>query len=137
VAVSADFSLPCSRCLEETGLAITGDMRYLFTLRPAREDASAKSAKSAKKSRFHEEPSPPPDEADGDVDVIQLDGFQAELDIVPYIWEALILHLPERVLCRSDCRGLCPICGCNRNERDCGCVPDDADPRLEVLRNLK
>jgi uncharacterized protein len=126
VAVSADFSLPCSRCLEETGLVITGDMRYLFTLRPFREDA--------RKPRGGGDSPPAPD---GDVDVIELDGFQPEFDIAPYIWEALILHLPERILCREDCKGLCPVCGSDRNERDCGCAPGGADPRLEVLRGLK
>ncbi|MDR1915273.1 MAG: DUF177 domain-containing protein [Synergistaceae bacterium] len=126
ITVAGNFSLPCSRCLEETGLAIVGDMRYLFTLRSPREDE--------RKFRSHDDEIP---EADGDVDVIPLDGFNAELDLVPYIWEVLILNLPERVLCVSDCLGLCPICGCNKNERNCDCILDVADPRFEVLRNLK
>lgn len=34
-------------------------------------------------------------------------------DIVP--------ELPARMLCREDCQGICPVCGQNRNEADCGC----------------
>jgi len=39
-------------------------------------------------------------------------------------------------LCMEDCAGLCPQCGANRNEGDCGCVAP-RDPRwanLDVLR---
>ena len=48
----------------------------------------------------------------------------------------LILSLPFKNLCREDCRGLCPICGKNLNEGLCGCRPQTADPRLEILRQL-
>jgi uncharacterized protein len=48
-----------------------------------------------------------------------------------------LLALTERPLCRDECRGLCPRCGTNLNERDCGCTTEANDPRLAVLRNLK
>ena len=32
----------------------------------------------------------------------------------------LVLELPSKMLCREDCRGLCPVCGADRNEVDCG-----------------
>lgn len=32
----------------------------------------------------------------------------------------LLLELPSKMLCREDCKGLCPVCGCDRNEVDCG-----------------
>jgi uncharacterized protein len=47
-----------------------------------------------------------------------------------------VLELPMAPLCRDDCAGLCPQCGANRNEGDCGCVAP-RDPRwanLDVLR---
>lgn len=34
----------------------------------------------------------------------------------------LLLALPTKMLCREDCKGLCPVCGCDRNETDCGCM---------------
>ncbi|MBQ8894154.1 MAG: DUF177 domain-containing protein [Clostridia bacterium] len=33
----------------------------------------------------------------------------------------IILEFPERFLCADDCKGLCPVCGCNRNIKECGC----------------
>ena len=117
VSLFGKFSLPCSRCLAETGIAIEGDMRYLFTLRNAGGDDDGAVP-------------------DGELDVIKLDGFQAELEMSSYVWETLILNLPEGVLCKESCKGLCPVCGGDRNARDCGCAEDGSDPRLQVLKNL-
>ncbi len=37
--------------------------------------------------------------------------------------EALVLALPARVLCTSECKGLCPQCGADLNEGECECRP--------------
>jgi uncharacterized protein len=60
-----------------------------------------------------------------------------EIDFTPLIREQVLLALAERPLCREECRGLCPQCGANLNEGDCGCIIRGPDPRLAVLRNLK
>jgi uncharacterized protein len=59
-----------------------------------------------------------------------------DLDLGPLVRDAVVLELPMAPLCRDDCAGLCPRCGVNRNEGDCGCVAP-RDPRwanLDVLR---
>jgi uncharacterized protein len=57
--------------------------------------------------------------------------------LTPLIREQMILALPTRPLCQEDCRGLCPRCGANLNERDCGCNLETGDARLAVLRSIK
>jgi|HigsolmetaGSP12D_1036236.scaffolds.fasta_scaffold01453_3 uncharacterized protein len=57
------------------------------------------------------------------------------LDIRPFLEEELLLHLPYAPLCSEDCRGLCPECGANLNERTCGCDRETIDPRLAVLKD--
>jgi len=121
ITVRAEVSLPCSRCLRQTGLAIVGDLRYLFTLRSSHEDCPEKEEGA---------------DRDGDIDVIPVDAFEAALDLSPYVWEVLVLNLPEGALCADDCKGLCPVCGKDKNEGDCGCKEDNTDPRLAVLREL-
>jgi len=62
-----------------------------------------------------------------------------ELDLWPMVRDALVLELPLAPLCRSDCRGLCPSCGSDRNESPCACVAE-RDPRwanLDVLRSVR
>ena len=51
--------------------------------------------------------------------------------------EQVLLALPMKVICRSDCRGLCPRCGANLNGEDCRCEAHAADPRLAVLGRIK
>lgn len=60
------------------------------------------------------------------------------LDIDALAGADLTLELPGVVLCGEACKGLCPQCGANRNERECGCGPQDkpTDPRFEALREL-
>ena len=39
------------------------------------------------------------------------------------IRDEIILEHPIRILCKPDCRGLCPACGANLNQGPCGCKP--------------
>jgi uncharacterized protein len=58
------------------------------------------------------------------------------IDLGPLARDAIVLELPMAPLCRDDCRGLCPQCGADLNEGECGCVAP-RDPRwanLDVLR---
>lgn len=43
------------------------------------------------------------------------------LDIDRLVYNEVILNMPMKVLCRDDCKGLCPECGANRNLCDCCC----------------
>ena len=119
ISISAKAEVPCARCLEPAGVAIEGNLRYLFSLRPdeqiEKEDDSA---------------------ADGDEDLILLDSWEDEADLSPLIWETLITALPVAALCRDDCMGLCPQCGANLNKGGCSCKKKNVDPRLEILRSF-
>jgi len=51
--------------------------------------------------------------------------------------EQVLLALPMKAICRSDCRGLCPQCGVNLNNEECRCESHAADPRMAPLARLK
>lgn len=59
-----------------------------------------------------------------------------QIDLGPLVRDAIVLELPMAPLCQEDCAGLCPQCGANRNEGDCGCVAprDSRWANLDVLR---
>ena len=48
--------------------------------------------------------------------------------------EQVILSVPMKVVCRTECRGLCPICGVNRNLTLCNCSPPQEDSPFASLR---
>ena len=51
--------------------------------------------------------------------------------------EQLLLAVPMRVVCREDCKGLCPQCGSNLNTGKCECPPGPSDVRWAGLKELK
>ena len=54
-------------------------------------------------------------------------------DIDEALIEDIILNFPLKVLCKEDCKGLCPKCGIDLNEGSCSCVTKEIDPRLAPL----
>ena len=60
-----------------------------------------------------------------------------ELDLGYLIREQLQLAVPMKPLCRAACRGLCTVCGIDRNVDRCDCETVWHDPRLEALRVLR
>jgi uncharacterized protein len=58
------------------------------------------------------------------------------LQLEDVLREQVLLALPARTLCQPDCKGLCPVCGHNRNEVSCDCVSRQPDPRWAGLAGL-
>jgi hypothetical protein len=52
------------------------------------------------------------------------------------VLEQIELQVPIRLLCREECRGLCPQCGADWNAEQCTCPPA-IDPRWESLAGLR
>lgn len=76
------------------------------------------------------------DLAEDEFEPIPEDG---RIDLAPALQASLVYETPQVLLCRPDCRGLCPQCGADLNEGDCGCAPpDDIDETnpFSVLRGM-
>ena len=98
----------CRRCLAPVDVDVTAPLDVLFTGDAQADDPSAW--------------------------VIELQA--TELDLRPTIREELILSAPAYLLCREDCRGLCPGCGQDLNRGSCTC-PSSGDPRWAALEALR
>lgn len=60
----------------------------------------------------------------------------SKLDITKAISDEIVLSLPCSWLCNEDCKGLCPKCGTDLNERQCDC-DTSRENAFSVLKNLK
>lgn len=58
-----------------------------------------------------------------------------EIELTERILEQIVLALPMRFICSSECKGLCPVCGVDLNVKSCDCVQENIDPRLAALAN--
>jgi len=108
-------SCSCSRCLVEfpQRLEFTFDEEFFPTV-DVRTGA----------------PLPPPG-----ADAFTIDAHHL-LDLTEATRQYALVSIPLKPLCRTDCRGLCPTCGADRNRGPCPCPPTPPDPRWEALRHL-
>ena len=98
--VRADLVGTCDRCLDEARFDVAGEVDEYFLFHEPDEDF------------FDEDEEEGPDYA--------LVGADSTIDLADTVLGALCLDIPYVVLCREDCKGLCPVCGENLNHTDCG-----------------
>ena len=72
---------------------------------------------------------------DGEAEIGFYEGGGLELEDI--LREQILLALPMQRVCSDVCKGICPVCGKNRNEAACDCKPEAADDRWGALRNLE
>ncbi len=58
------------------------------------------------------------------------------LELGDVIREQILLALPMQRTCQEDCKGICPVCGQNRNLTSCACQPKVVDDRWAGLKDL-
>jgi uncharacterized protein len=114
--VEAVLEADCDRCLELARFPLEESFDLFY--RPALNTANHAEIRLK--------------EGEIEVSFYQGDGLSLEESLR----EVLLLSLPMHRICREDCRGLCPVCGGNRNQADCACQAKAADPRWEALKNL-
>ena len=111
VAMQAD----CDRCLEPASCPIDSDFELYY--RPVADG-------------YGEEKALDP----GEVEMGFYDGDGIELNDV--LLEYVLLALPMQRLCSESCKGICPVCGQNRNQNECGCRSGAVDDRWAALKEL-
>lgn len=123
----ADLTCPCGRCLAPVGVKVP--VAFDLTLVPAAESAGPREHED--RGEGHSAASFEPKAVDEET----YEGKVIELD--PLVREQVLLALPGYPVCQEGCKGLCPVCGANLNERDCGCDRSVPDPRWAGLAKLK
>jgi len=72
------------------------------------------------------------DEGEAEIGFYEGDGMELE----EILREQVLLALPMQRVCSESCKGICPVCGKNRNENACDCKMENPDDRWGALRNL-
>ena len=114
--VSATYMLECSRCLAAFEQRVTQPTDFIVL-------CGERTATPAGKNEDDEE-------------YVLIHGNDLRADVSEPLRQALVLSVPMKPLCSEGCRGLCPHCGMNLNERSCGCNRKTSDPRWEGLKTL-
>ena len=73
-------------------------------------------------------------QSEGDIYDTYLVAQHDSIDMNQTAISDLLLMLPTKMLCREDCKGLCPVCGCNLNREQCGCQQPEWEPQGRTVR---
>jgi uncharacterized protein len=112
--ISGTMEAACDRCLEQTEIPV--DVDFDLPYRPMEEIA-------------HEE------EVGVSEDELKVGFFSGDgVNLSDIVREQVLLAVPMKVICQPDCRGLCPVCGANRNVRQCDCSLQHEDSPFAILK---
>lgn len=98
---------PCMRCLEDAAVTLGVDVREYHDL-----------------------------DAAGDEELVSDYVADDEVQLAAWARDAIVLALPDPILCRPECAGLCASCGKNLNREPHVHGADDVDPRWAALEKL-
>ena len=111
--MDATVQIPCDRCLEPV------DVPFSITI-----------DKEVPLGELSAETESDSDEAASYIDEDRL------LDVDRLIYNELLVNWPAKVLCRPDCKGICPKCGTNLNFAACDCEQGELDPRMAQFQDV-
>ena len=104
--LSTRLLLRCDRCLEPYSWDLSTDFRIYLSMSPFKGELEVELSED-------------------DLDIDFIDGNFLDPDQI--IKEQIILNVPMKTLCTTECKGLCPICGCNLNMKRCSCSSRDKE----------
>ena len=107
----------CDRCLKPIELPVSSDFELEYITGSEYESSAVAELTEAEMS------------------VAVFDGEAIDVDEI--VKEQILLAVPTRMLCREDCKGICPQCGVDKNTGECDCETKEIDPRWAALKNLK
>jgi uncharacterized protein len=122
VLLSGEMAIPlaldCDRCLREFTKTITHSFRLDLeladsdTMEPVEHGCSV-----------------------AEMDMLYLQ--KPEIDLFLILAQQVFLLMPTKKICSEECKGLCPQCGTNRNEKTCRCQAELKSSPFGVLAGLK
>ncbi|MDD6037582.1 MAG: DUF177 domain-containing protein [bacterium] len=104
--------IPCDRCLQEVTHNISIEIEKEV---PIKTDDTQQT------------------EDDDEAEAYIEDGI---LDVDRLVYNEILVNWPAKILCKSDCKGICPKCGANLNLTTCDCEQGELDPRMAQFQDV-
>lgn len=114
--LSVSMEADCDRCLEPAHYPLDADFELYY--RPVAEGYGEEVAI---------------DKSEAEMGFYEGDGIELNDALREYI----LLALPMQRVCSENCKGICPVCGRNRNQSECDCHAEAVDDRWAALKKLQ
>ena len=121
--VRVKMQAECDRCLEPVEIPV--DSSFELYYRPVEEGNNTARAVRVEEKAI--------DAGEAEMGFYEGDG----LELNDVLREFVLLALPMRKLCDENCKGICPVCGQNRNQNECRCQTAAGDDRWAALKELR
>lgn len=109
--INVTLAIPCDRCLE--------DVEYPLNIKVNKEINMNESENDRIESL-------------DEITYVQ----DTNLDVEKLVYNEILVHLPMKVLCSENCKGICNRCGANLNSQTCNCDTIELDPRMSKIRDV-
>ena len=114
--VTGRIQLECDRCLKPVELAVDSKFKL--------EYVTPKEYQALQEGDLTEE----------ELNLVTFDGEAIDVDAL--VTEELLLATPDHLVCDEACKGMCAVCGVNKNVAECTCETKETDPRWAGLKEL-
>ena len=112
--VATSLEACCDRCLVSVAIPVERDFDLFY--RPVSTIARAEEVELLE-------------------DELEVGFFSGDgIELADVVTEQVILSVPMKVVCQTECRGFCPVCGANLNIEKCGCLPSVEDSPFSSLK---
>jgi len=129
-SMSCRIELACVRCLEPFPMDLAEELDLLYLPQSSNEAPAAEESEADALTELFGRGL--------EREELAVSFYRDErIDLSQMMVEQIVLALPMKPLCKPDCRGLCALCGANRNLLSCDCGPEDTDPRWAPLKTLQ
>lgn len=105
------LNIPCDRCLED--VAVSFPLHF-------EKDVDMNKSEEERVRALDEQ--------------FYIEGYN--LDVDKLVCSEILVSWPSKVVCKEDCKGICPTCGTNLNLETCDCEPTDLDPRMAKIQEI-
>jgi len=112
--IEARMKLECGRCLKpfSVGLSVPVDLVFVPVEEADRQEGHELASDELNTGFYR----------GGEIDLAEISG------------EQVLLNVPMKPLCSESCKGICPVCGSDLNEKACGCSTKGVDERMQALK---
>ena len=142
VLVQSQFTVPlegqCKRCLKKVPVDERIDLTLTFVRRDPSPAESRRNATKAEGRAAQKDTGETATAASFDVETADEEPYTGKtIDLAPALREQILLAVPPSPLCDEACKGLCPQCGKDLNQGECGCERTSIDPRWAALKGIQ
>lgn len=127
--LTVPYQVECDRCLVGLRRELDFDIQEMFTSDRSKAMSEQQAAiEQQARRRINVNDYDAEWVSDSEADTDEDESFTYEGHVINFrdaVEQLIVLAMPNRILCREECKGLCPVCGQDKNASSCNCSEEE------------